>query len=102
MAKYLQQLSAFFFYALGISFFVAYLLLRNNVVPEWSSLWLQVADLPFAFSAILYGGLSLYLSLLVPGKSSKFLPWLIGVPLVALFVFLVALNFWGIWPFVTA
>ncbi len=98
MLKFVQQLSAFFFYALGTSFFVAYLLLRNDVWADWSALWLQTADLPFAFSAILYGGLSLYFSLALPGSTSKKLLWWIGIPLLALFTLVVVLNFWGVGP----
>lgn len=95
MTRFLQQLSGFFFYALGISFLVSYILLRNSVWPWLSSLWLQSADLPFALCALLYGGLSLYASISVPGKTSKTLAWIIGVPLLIVFLLLVVLNFWG-------
>jgi hypothetical protein len=95
MLKYLHQLSALFFYALGSSFFVAYVLLRNDVRPSFTALWLQTADLPFALCAILYGGLSLYLSLQSEGSRSRTLQWGIGVPLAALFLLLLVLNFWG-------
>ncbi len=99
MQQLLHRLSAFFFYVLGGSFFVAYLLLRNSVWPQASALWLQVADLPFALSAILYGGLSLYASLSTPGKPSRLLAWGIAVPLGLLFVLLLVMNFWGVGPF---
>src|SRR5437868_5978565 len=99
MSRFLQQLSGFFFYLLGASFIVAYLLLRNALWPNLSSVWLQAADLPFALCALLYGGLSLYLSLAIPGRSSKTLAWLIGLPLLLFFLLLVVLNFWGVWPF---
>ena len=95
MLKYLHQLSACFFYSIGTSFFVAYLLLRNGVWPVFSAVWLQTADLPFALCAILYGGLSLYMSLHNPAKPSKILAWGIGAPLAVLFIVLVTLNFWG-------
>ncbi len=95
MLRYLHQLSALFFYLIGTSFFVAYLLLRNSIWPVFSAVWLQTADLPFALCAILYGGLSLYMSLRNPGRSSRMLAWGIAVPLVALFAILVVLNFWG-------
>ncbi len=98
MRTILHQLSSFFFYVLGGSFFLAYLLLRNGVWPTASALWLQVADLPFAFAAITYGGLSLYSSLATPGKPSRALAIAIGVPLALLFIVLVILNFWGVGP----
>ncbi len=94
MLRYLHQLSAFFFYALGLSFFVAYILLRNAIWPVWSAVWLQSADLPFALCAVLYGGLSLYLSLHRPDRPSRTLGWLIALPLAALFLFLVVMNFY--------
>jgi hypothetical protein len=99
MTRYLHSLSSFFFYALGLSFFAAYLLLRNDIWPQLSALWLQVADLPFALCAILYGGLSLYFSLRSPDRSSPLLGLLIGLPLVLLFGAIVAMNFWGMWSF---
>ena len=98
MLRFIHQLSAFFFYLLGGSFLVAYLLLRNDAVPRASALWLQTADLPFVLAAILYGGLSLYLSL-TAGRTSKVLAAVIGIPLAIAFVVLAALNFWGIGPF---
>ena len=98
MLRYLQSLSAFLFYLLGGSFFLAYLLLRNNILSRWDAAWLQTADLPLAFVCLLYGGLSLYIS--VQGRSEKpslALPFLIGLPLFLLFCFLVTMNFWGAW-----
>jgi hypothetical protein len=98
--RYLHALSSFFFYTLGVSFFVAYLLFRSGIWPVASALWLQVADLPFALCAILYGGLSFYLSLR-PEGGSKALAWGVAIPLALVFCFLVVLNFWGAWPFVS-
>lgn len=99
MTKYLHQLSSFFFYVLGLSIFAAYILLRNEVAGAWSALWLQVIDLPFALTAMAYGGLSLYLSLTRPGQIAPKLAWGIAAPLIALFGVLAVLNFWGVWPF---
>ncbi|NOS67055.1 MAG: hypothetical protein HOO67_01675 [Candidatus Peribacteraceae bacterium] len=92
MLRPLQQLSAFFFYLLGSSFFVAYILLKNKLWMNDAALWMQIADLPLAFCALSYGGLSLYLS--VRTDESKMLPWLIGVPLGIFFVMIVVMNFW--------
>ena len=101
MLKYLHQLSAFFFYLIGSSFFVAYLLYRNKIWSAFSSDWLQLADLPFAFAAILYGGISLYLSLAIPHHKSRGLAWGITIPLTLMFLVLCLMNFWGAWPFTT-
>ncbi|MFH0851841.1 MAG: hypothetical protein V1876_03780, partial [Candidatus Peregrinibacteria bacterium] len=92
----LHRLSAILFYLLAGSFFVSYLLLRNEIGLPWSEWWLKVADLPLALVAVLYGGTSLYRSV----KRSEGISWplliLIGIPLLAFFTFLVALNFWNV------
>ena len=92
----MHQLSAFFFYLLGSSFFVAYVMFRQSFGWQWPVWWMQVADLPLAASAILYGGLSVYLSMSGKKGSSKTIAWLIGVPLGGFFIFLVVLNFWNV------
>ena len=46
--RYLQTLSAFFFYLLGSSFFIAYVLLRNDMWGGLAAWWLQTADLVLA------------------------------------------------------
>ena len=91
MLWYLKHLSGFFFYTLGLSFFVAWVMLRNAVYPQESALWLQTADLPLAFSAVVYGGISLYLSL----RPSKALAWMIAGPLALFFGFVLVMNFWN-------
>ena len=92
MTRFVHQLSAIFFYALAASFFLAWVLMKNLILVQPSAVWLQTADLPLAFSALTYGGLSLYLS--VRSEDSKILPWLIGVPLVIFFGVILVLNFW--------
>lgn len=93
MPRFLHQLSAIAFYVLGLSFFVAYALLRRQVGDTWPAWWMQVAELPLALSALLYGGLSVYLS--VRGRQGTAWPLaiLIGLPLATFFALLVAMNF---------
>lgn len=81
------------FYILGLSFFAAYVLMHNNMWPLFAAMWLQWADVPFIAVALLYGGLSLYLSVKGSG-GSKMLPWVIGLSLVLVFGALVTFNFW--------
>lgn len=95
MATHLHKLSAILFYVLGASFFVAYLLYRNDI-GTFGGWWLNVADLPLALAAVIYGGSSLYLSVTPKEKTSKTVAIVIGIPLTALFVWLVVLNFWEI------
>lgn len=94
MLTFLHQLSGVVFYALGLSFFVAWLLMKNAIVPVPAAVWMQIGDLPLAFSAIVYGGLSLYGSLRSAGKIPTALPWMIGVPLAVFFGLLLVMNFW--------
>ena len=94
MAKFLSQLSGFFFYTLGLSFFLCVVLVKNNVGGEAPIFWLQVADLPLMLSALLYAGSSLYLSIRTPGSHPRVLAAAIGVPLVAFFLVLMLFNFW--------
>lgn len=93
MITYLKQLSGVLFYLLGGSFFVAYLLMYNQLSPL-GSWWLKVADLPLAFVGMLYGGTSLYLSVKPKNQHSLALFYTIGIPLVAIFSTLLVLNFW--------
>ncbi|MCA9370900.1 MAG: hypothetical protein KC680_02990 [Candidatus Peregrinibacteria bacterium] len=93
MVNYLKQLSGFLFYLLGGSFFLAYLLMVNQMTPigGW---WLKVADLPLAFVGLLYGASSLYLSVKPKDRESRALFYTIGIPAVAIFSTLLVLNFW--------
>jgi hypothetical protein len=90
--RFLHQLSAFLFYILGASFFVAYLLYRNSIEPVWSAWWLQVADVPFLFTAMVYGGTSLYLSLY--GSKKSVIGAIVLVILLVLLAVFAALNYW--------
>ncbi len=93
MITLLHRISAICFFALGLSFFVAYIGARNGIFALQSAIWMQSADLPFALSAIVYGGLSFYRSL-TSEKGSKPLAWGIGIPLGLFFCLLLALDFW--------
>lgn len=92
MLSYLHKLSAVFFFLFGSSFFFAYILLKNKVWTNGAAIWMQTADLPFVFSAAVYGGLSLYLSL--RSDDSKMLPWMIWTPLTVFFGLVLLMNFW--------
>jgi len=95
VSPFVHRIAAVFFYLFAGSFFVSYLLLRNNLLFPWSQWWLRVADVPLALVAVLYGGSSLYRSIKRHEGTSWPLLILIGTPLLALFTFIVALNFWN-------
>ncbi len=95
MLIFVHRLSALFFYLLASSFFVAWILMHNQIALESSATWMQITDLPLAFSAIVYGGLSVYLSLLQSERTSRTLPFFIGIPLFLFFGLILVMNFWN-------
>lgn len=94
MLRLIHQLSAMCFYLLGVTFFVAVVLLRNSLGGAWPAFWMQTADLPLLLTAMVYGGLSLYESIRPAHKHSPLIASLIAAPLAAFFLFLAFLNFW--------
>jgi hypothetical protein len=96
VTRVLHQVSAFLFYVLGTSFFVAYILVRNGIGGIWPAWWLQAADLPLIASAVVYGGLSLFLSLQTPRRSGKTIGLMIAIPLMVFFIFVLVMNFWPV------
>ena len=96
MSLFLQRLTGFLFYILAGSYFVGYLLLRNEIGGVWPGWWMQVADLPLALVGILYGGTSFYRTVHHGEKTSWVKLVVIAVPLIAIFAALVILNFWTV------
>lgn len=95
MLKFFQQLSAACFYLLGVTFFLAFLFLQNEVQMIWSAWWMQVADLPLLVSAVTYGATSFLLSV----KGRKISPILTIIVALLCVLFLgaaITLNFWGV------
>lgn len=96
--KMFHSLSAVLFYVLGLSFFVAYIMLRNDAGGVWPGWWMQVADLPTLVAGAVYGGTGMYKSLTMDHRPSRALGLTIGIPLAALTLFLALMNFWGSLP----
>lgn len=94
MLRFLHTLSAWLFYILAGSFFVAYLLLAQKIgeasVPLW---WMRVMDGPLAVSAILYGVTSLLRSVIDPARPSWTLLWSVVVPALVLIAAILIANF---------
>ncbi len=89
----LQVVSAFWFSVLGLLLFGAYVLLKNSVGGVMPYAVLQVADLPFALSALTYGGTSFLLSIAPGGKVSKALAAVTVVGVLGIFGMLAWLNY---------
>lgn len=94
MSRYLHTLSAILFYSLGLSFFVAYVLTSNEIAVAPLQMWMNIADLPLLGSALLYGGLSIYLSLIQDRAPSRSLALTLGIPLTLIFLLTIVLTFW--------
>ena len=93
--KTLHTVSAITFYLLASSFFLAYVFVYNDVHATEAAWWLQVADLPLVASAMVYGGTSLYTSVIPEEKSSPVFGGILTGVLGLMFVGVVVLNFWG-------
>ena len=89
MLRYFHTLSAVLFYCLGLSFFVAWVLLRNALGDTLPLLWLHTADLPLLLSGMLFGGLSMYRSL--AHERTMSLPLILGITIPLLLLFGTAL-----------
>lgn len=90
----LHRVSAFFFYLLAGTFFLAYLFMRNEIGALWPVWWMKVADLPLLLVALLTAGLSFGRSMKRAEGFSLFLTLGIALPLIVLFLFFAMLNFW--------
>ncbi len=93
MSRFLQQLSGFCFYVLGSALFLSYVLLRNGIGGNSPAIALQLLFLPFAGSAITYGGVSFFRSLRLSGTSAKVTGSVIGVLLGGAFAGMVVFSF---------
>jgi hypothetical protein len=93
VSRYLHTLSAALFYLVAGSFFLAYVLLRNDIGGGMPEMWLRIGDLPLLALGLLYGGLSIYRSL--TDKPSRTLGIAIGLPLTLLFLLGCVANFWS-------
>lgn len=91
MLPYLHALSATLFYVLGGSFFLAYVFLMNDIFARSAAIFLYAGQLPLLLTGLLFGGLSIYRSLHGEGNARTLL-LIIGLPLLALFVFAAVLR----------
>lgn len=90
LLKNLQIVTGVFFYLFGFVFFILALLIHNQFNGNTPLILLKTLDLPFAFIALLYGGLSLRSALGENIKSDMLdaVLMFIGVFLFALIVYL--------------
>jgi len=90
--KNIQFVASLFFYFLGFTIFGLVFLIHNHLYGELPLIILKTLDLPFAFTALLYGMCSLKISLGDDIKSDMIDAILIFVG-VFTFILLIYLNF---------
>lgn len=94
MTRTLHSLTAFLFYVLGAGSFAAFVLLRNGLYDAWPAWWLTVVKMPLLLTGLIYGGTSIYLSLMAAeDRPSRGLGAVIVVPILLLFLLSLFLNF---------
>jgi len=94
MSRYFHGLSAVLFYILGTTVFAAYLLEKNGVWPDAARLWMLSVMLPLLACGLLYGGLSLYLSVKNASGKSTVLATMLAVISLIVFSSFAILTFW--------
>jgi len=62
-AKNIHSVSANFFFILAFLYIFAALAFRNDFYSDLMIFFMRIADIPFAFVALLYGGSGLYLQI---------------------------------------
>lgn len=83
--KNLQQASATFFFLFGFLYIVAAYFLRNSYMGDYALFYMRLADMPFLFVSLLYGGSTLLLSLGEPKEEGS--PWVTIVFATCLVIF---------------
>lgn len=94
MSRYFHGLSAVLFYILGTSAFAAYLLEKNGVWADAARTWMLSIMLPMLACGLLYGGLSLYLSVKGASGKSAVLATILAVVSLIVFSTFAILTFW--------
>ena len=92
MSRYLHTLSAILFYCLAGAFFLAYVLMTNNIAPASMAAFLYIGQLPLLLVSLTYGGLSIFHSLHREGAPANLLSVVIGVPAALFFLFILVLR----------
>ncbi|HRH93352.1 MAG TPA: hypothetical protein PKV72_02355 [Candidatus Peribacteria bacterium] len=93
MVNVLRRVAAFWFFLLGFLAIAGVLLMKRELLSPPLVAVVHVLDLPLLFSGIVFGGTSLYRSMVPEGKSSPVLAILIAIPLLAVFCVFAYFNF---------
>jgi len=88
----IQKISLIFFFILGLSNLLGYLMFVNGYMPETANAVKTITEIPFVLSAAVYGFMGLKISFETPGKKHSISNMLLIVILIALFVLLIYIN----------
>ena len=90
----LHDTSAFLFFLFGFYFIALVLFFRNDFFSSTALFLMRVSDIPFVFTALIYGGTGLYLQLETK-EDELGSPWAVIIPASCLILFgvIVFLNF---------
>ncbi len=92
----LRTIAGTLFFIVGGTYLGAYLLWQTGTAEPFGAWWLAIMDLPFIAMGLLYGALSLHLSVRNPEKPSHIQAWIIGFFAAALFLLAATLNYWEV------
>ncbi len=93
MVNVLRRAAAFWFFVLGFLAIAGVVLMKNGLLPAPLVAVTHALDLPLLLAGIVFGGCSLYRSMVPAGKSSPLLAVVIALPLLAAFGALAYFNF---------
>lgn len=93
MVSALHRAAAFWFFSIGFAVIIGVVLLSRGWLPSVLIGALHSLDVPLLLAGIVFGGTSLYRSMVPEGKSSPILAVCIALPLVALFCLAAYVNF---------
>jgi hypothetical protein len=92
-AKNLHDVSAIYFFILAFVYVFAVLAFRNGFMPDLMLTAIRILDVPFALTALIYGGTTIYLQ--TEREDEEASPWamIIFAICLLLFGFVVFMNF---------
>ncbi len=72
---------------------LAVVFMQAGMFGLWPAWWMQVAELPLLLTGMMFGGLSLYISIRGPGAFSTVMAGIMTVVMMAFFGVMVGVNF---------
>lgn len=90
--KNIQKITLVFFFIIGFAHILAHLMIINSYLPEISYAVKKVLEIPFILTALIYGFISLKLSLVTSEKNHKISNIIFAILIILVFAILIYLN----------